>query len=92
VNYCAAFTGIRFPLFIGSTAAGLCITVPIYTYFADTLAHASAANRTEIIVKFVLAVALLLAVTLSPRIWQARKRRERYQQVVAARKARAAQV
>jgi uncharacterized membrane protein YdjX (TVP38/TMEM64 family) len=90
VNYCAAFTGIPFPLFIGSTAFGLCITVPIYTYFADTLAHATSGNRAAVLVKFVIAVVLLLALTLSPRIWQGRKRRERYRQVMAERRARAA--
>jgi uncharacterized membrane protein YdjX (TVP38/TMEM64 family) len=90
VNYCAAFTGIPFPLFLGSTAFGLCITVPIYTYFADTLAHATSGNRAAVLVKFVIAVVLLLALTLSPRIWQGRKRRERYRQVMAARRARAA--
>jgi uncharacterized membrane protein YdjX (TVP38/TMEM64 family) len=87
VNYCAAFTGIPFPLFIGSTAFGLCITVPIYTYFADTLTHAASGDRAGVILKFVIAVILLLILTLSPRFWQARKRRERYQRVLAQRRA-----
>lgn len=89
VNYCAAFAGISFPLFIGSTAFGLCITVPIYTYFADTLTHAASSDRAGVILKFVIAVILLLALTLSPRAWQARKRRERYRRVTAERKGRA---
>lgn len=88
VNFCAAFAGIRFPLFIGSTTVGLCITVPIYTYFADTLAHAGSGDRAGVLVKFVVAVVLLLALTLSPRLWQARKRRERYLRVTAERAAR----
>jgi uncharacterized membrane protein YdjX (TVP38/TMEM64 family) len=88
VNFCAAFAGIRFPLFIGSTAFGLCITVPIYTYFADILAHAASGDRAGVLVKFALAVILLLALTLSPRVWQARKRRERYRRLIAERAAR----
>lgn len=85
VNYCAAFAGIRFPLFIGATAFGLCITVPIYTYFADILTHAASGDRAGVLVKFAVAVVLLLALTLSPRVWQARKRRERYRRLISER-------
>jgi uncharacterized membrane protein YdjX (TVP38/TMEM64 family) len=88
VNYSAAFTGIPFALFIGSTATGLLITVPIYTYFADTIAHAAAGARAELYVQFGLAVLLLLGLTMTPRLLQARKRRARYRRVLAHRRAR----
>jgi uncharacterized membrane protein YdjX (TVP38/TMEM64 family) len=88
VNYSAAFTGIPFALFIGSTATGLMITVPIYTYFADTIAHAAAGSRAGLYLQFGLAVLLLLGLTMTPRLLQARRRRARYRQVLAHRRSR----
>jgi uncharacterized membrane protein YdjX (TVP38/TMEM64 family) len=91
-NYCAAFAGIPFGLFVGSTAVGLGITTPVYTYFADTLAHAASGARTGIYVQFAGAILLLITAMLAPRIWRARKRRDRYQELLAMRALRTARV
>jgi len=88
-NYCAAFAGIPYGLFVGSTAVGLAITTPVYTYFADILAHAASGARTGIYIQFAAAIALLIAATLTPRLLRARKRRARYQQLLAMRANRA---
>jgi uncharacterized membrane protein YdjX (TVP38/TMEM64 family) len=89
VNYSAAFTGIRFGLFLGSTVIGILITVPIYSYFAATITHAAAGARGGLYLQFALAVALLVSLTAIPRILQARRRRERYREALAHRRARA---
>ena len=87
-NYCAAFAGVPYGLFVTSTTVGLAITTPVYTYFADTLAHAATGARTGIYLQFAAAIGLLVAATLAPRLWRARQRRERYRQVVEMRRAR----
>jgi phospholipase D1/2 len=87
-NYCAAFAGIPYGLFVGSTAVGLAITTPVYTYFADILAHAASGARTGIYLQFAGAILLLIIATLSPRILRARKRRQRYRQILAMRAVR----
>jgi len=88
-NYCAAFAGVPFGLFVGSTTVGLAITAPVYTYFADVLAHAATGARTGIYLQFAAALVLLMAAVLTPRIWRARQRRKRHREVLAARRARA---
>ena len=85
-NYCAAFAGISYGLFVASTAVGLAITTPVYTYFADMAAHAAAGARTGIYLQFAAALSLLIAAMLGPRIWRARQRRKRYWQLMAARR------
>jgi phospholipase D1/2 len=88
VNYCAAFVGIRPGLFLGATAMGLSMTVPIFTYFAHALSQAATGDRGNVYVQLGAAMALLAMVILLPRLWQARKRRERYLEVLAARRSR----
>lgn len=88
VNYAAALVGIRPGLFLSSTAAGLAVTVPIFTYFAHTISRAAGADRSGIYLQLLVALALLALVTLLPRVWAARKRRERYQRIVTQRRER----
>lgn len=85
VNYCAALAGISPSLFLSSTATGLAMTIPIFTYFAATLTRAASGARSGIYLQFGIAVVLLVAVTLLPRVWAGRKRRERYRELCAAR-------
>lgn len=88
VNYCAAFVGIRPALFLSSTAVGLTLTVPIFTYFAHTLSRAATGDRSGVYLQLGLALALLAMVILLPRLWQARKRKERYRAALARRQSR----
>jgi uncharacterized membrane protein YdjX (TVP38/TMEM64 family) len=88
VNYCAAFVGIRPGLFLGATAAGLSLTVPIFTYFAHTLSQAATGNRSGVYLQLGVAMFLLMMVILLPRLWQGRKRKERYRETLARRQGR----
>ncbi|HYN20447.1 MAG TPA: DUF309 domain-containing protein [Thermoanaerobaculia bacterium] len=88
VNYCAAFVGIRPGLFLSSTALGLTLTVPIFTYFVDTLARAAQGERSGVMIQLGVAMLLLLSVTFVPRIWQARKRKKRYREAMERRRGR----
>jgi phospholipase D1/2 len=88
VNYCAAFVGIRPGLFLGSTAMGLSLTVPVFTYFAHALSQAATGSRSEVYVQLGVAMLLLMLITFLPRLWQARKRKERYRAALETRQAR----
>lgn len=88
VNYCAAFVGIRPGLFLSSTALGLALTVPIFTYFVHTLAQAAQGQRSGVMIQLGVAMLLLLLVTFVPRLWQARKRKEKYRLALERRKGR----
>jgi phospholipase D1/2 len=88
VNYCAAFVGIRPGLFLGATAVGLSMTVPIFTYFAHALSRAATGNRSGVYMQLGIAMALLMMVILLPRLWQGRKRKERYRETLARRQSR----
>lgn len=88
VNYCAAFVGIRPALFLGATAAGLSLTVPIFTYFAHALSQAATGNRSGVYLQLAVAMALLALIILIPRLWQGRKRKERYLETLARRRSR----
>ncbi len=88
VNYCAAFVGIRPRLFLTSTALGLTLSVPIFTYFAHTMSQAATGDRSGIYLQLGLAVGLLLALILTPRLIQARKRKLRHETLTARRRTR----
>ena len=89
VNYCAALTGVRPGSFLASTIIGLIPTVPIFTWFAAALSETVAADeRSGLYLKLGAALGLLMVINLAPRLWVARKRRERYQQICAARRLR----
>jgi uncharacterized membrane protein YdjX (TVP38/TMEM64 family) len=88
VNYCAAFVGIRPSLFLGATAAGLSLTVPIFTYFAHALSQAATGNRSGVYLQLAVAMVLLMLIILLPRVWQGKKRKERYLETLARRRSR----
>ena len=76
VNYCAALAGIRPGLFLSSTALGLALTVPFFTYFAATLSNAASGERSQVFLQLVVAMTLLALITILPRLWVARRRRQ----------------
>jgi uncharacterized membrane protein YdjX (TVP38/TMEM64 family) len=88
VNYCAAFVGIRPGLFLSATFAGLAVTVPFFTYFAHALSRAATGERSGVYVQLGVAMTLFFLVTFLPRLWQARKRREKYRALLARRQGR----
>lgn len=88
VNYCAAFVGIRPGLFLSSTFTGLALTVPFFTYFAHALSRAATGQRSGVYLQLGVAMVLFFLVTLLPRFWMMRKRREKYRAILARRRGR----
>jgi uncharacterized membrane protein YdjX (TVP38/TMEM64 family) len=88
VNYCAALAGVPPGLFLITTAIGLIPGVTVFTYFAALLTKAASGNRSGIVLQFAIASALLLLLTFIPQISTMRKRRARYREVMALRRAR----
>jgi len=88
VNYSMALAGIRPALFLTTTIMGLIPGVTVFTYFASLLTKAASGHRSGIVLQFAIASLLMLLLTFIPQIWVARKRRERYRQVKAQRRAR----
>jgi phospholipase D1/2 len=89
VNYGAALAGVRPPLFLATTAIGIAVTVPVYTFLFAALARAAGGRHVEIYVQLAAAMLLLVAVTLVPQLVQARRRRQRLAALRAARRDRA---
>ena len=88
VNYCAALAGIRPGLFLSASALGLSMTVPIFTWFAATIARAASGDRGALYVQMGVALALLILITLIPRVWAVRQRQARYRQLCEVRRLR----
>lgn len=86
VNYGAALAGLRPGLFLGSSLLGLGTSVPIFTYFAAAIARAATGDRAGIYIQLGIAIALLLSITLVPRVLAARRRRARYRMLQGQRK------
>lgn len=80
-NYAAALAGLRFPVYLSSTAVGLVPVTLIYTYFASTLVSIAQVERGGVVRDLLIATILVLLLSfLPPRIiawWQARARRRR---------------
>lgn len=89
VNYCCAFVGIRPGLFFSSTFTGLALTVPFFTYFAHALSRAATGQRSGVYVQLAVAMFLFFLVTFLPRLWLARKRREKYRALLVRRRGKA---
>jgi uncharacterized membrane protein YdjX (TVP38/TMEM64 family) len=90
VNYTAALAGIRPALFMTTTALGLIPGATVYTYFASLLPKAASGDLSGIVGKLAAISATMLLLTFIPQIWDARKRRERYRELCARRRTRAA--
>lgn len=88
VNYCAALAGIRPGLFLSASAFGLTLTVPIFTWFAATIARAASGERGGIYIKVGVALTLLILISLIPRLWAIRQRQARYRRLCEARQMR----
>ncbi|HVT57670.1 MAG TPA: VTT domain-containing protein [Thermoanaerobaculia bacterium] len=89
INYGMALGGVRPGLFLVTTAIGLLPSVVIYTYFFAVLSRAASTQRTEILLQAAVAIGLLVLLTLTPQLYQARKRRSRYARLRVERAQRA---
>lgn len=78
VNYCAALAGVRPSLFMITTLIGLVPGVAVFTYFASLLAKTAKADKSGLILQFIVASLILLLFTVIPQIYTIRKRRQRY--------------
>ena len=63
INFGAALAGIRWPVFVASTAIGLAPSMLIWTYFGYAIFSVTSADRGEVVRNLV--VALVLALTLT---------------------------
>jgi uncharacterized membrane protein YdjX (TVP38/TMEM64 family) len=88
VNYTAALAGVPPRLFLPTTAIGLIPGNIVFSYFASLIPRAATGDRSGLILQFVGATAALILLSAIPQIWMARKRRERYREIKAARKTR----
>lgn len=90
VNAAAAVAGIRFPLFIGSSAVGLTPAVAVWTYFSAALVRSAAADRARLARELAIALALLLTLVMIPTVVRLARRRRRLASFRRARERRLA--
>ena len=88
VNYTAALAGIPPRLFIPTTVIGLTPINVVYTYFTATLLEVAGPARRQAYLRLMIVSILLAAVMFAPQIWSGRKRKRRYEELLAARRAR----
>jgi uncharacterized membrane protein YdjX (TVP38/TMEM64 family) len=90
VNAAAAVAGIRFPVFMASSAVGLTPAVAIWTYFSSALVHAAAADRARLARELAAAIVLLLSLVMIPTAVRLARRRRRLARFRRARERRLA--
>jgi len=90
VNAAAAVAGIRFPVFMASSAVGLTPAVAIWTYFSSALVHAAAADRARLARELAAAIVLLLSLVMIPTAVRLSRRRRRLARFRRARERRLA--
>jgi len=72
VNYGAALAGIRFRTYMVASILGMAISVAVWTYLFNTLFEATSGERGGLIVKAVIALAALLALSFLPTLLRRR--------------------
>jgi uncharacterized membrane protein YdjX (TVP38/TMEM64 family) len=90
VNYTAALAGIPPRLFIPTTVIGLTPINVVYTYFTATLLEVAGPARQQAYLRLMAVSIALATVMFLPQIWIGRKRKRRYEEIMAARQARRA--
>ncbi|RMH20122.1 MAG: TVP38/TMEM64 family protein [Acidobacteria bacterium] len=88
VNYGAALAGVKPRLFIPATAAGILPTTVMHTFFAAWLARAPAGQRREVLLWYAAVWAAAAFLTTLPTLRQNLRRRRRYRELTARRRAR----
>ena len=86
VNYGAALAGVPAALFLVSTALGLIPANIVFAYLSAALFDAVEGARTWIILRVVLAVLGLIALSFLPNVLVGRQRRKRYRELTARRR------
>lgn len=77
VNYGAALAGVPAPLFLLTTAIGLLPANVLFTYFAAALFEAVGGDRAQVLLRMVLAIVGLFALSFVPNLLIQRQRRRR---------------
>ncbi|MCZ7650212.1 MAG: VTT domain-containing protein [Thermoanaerobaculia bacterium] len=90
VNAAAAVAGIRFPVFMASSAVGLAPAVAVWTYFSSALVHAAAEDRARLARELAAAIALLVGLVMVPTAVRLSRRRRRLARFRRARERRLA--
>ena len=90
VNAAAAVAGIRFPMFLASSAVGLTPAVAIWTYFSSALVRSAAADRARLARDLAIAIALLVSLVMIPTAVRLSRRRRRLASFRRARERRLA--
>ena len=90
VNYAAALAGVPPWLYVSGTAFGLAPSIFFYTYFAALLIRATGPHRGAVLAQALAVFAVLFALTFLPKVIEGRRRKRRYQELTAARRARTA--
>ena len=90
VNYCAALAGVRPAAFLATTALGLTVPNVLYTYFTAALLQAAGPERSRVYLHLAVVSVLLAILMFVPPFWMGRKRRQRYEELLARRERRLA--
>ena len=72
VNYGAALAGIRFGTYLVASILGMTISIGVWTYLFNTLFEATSGERAGLVVKAVLALAGILALSFLPTLLRRR--------------------
>lgn len=88
-NFSCALSGIRFPLYIFSTALGMALTTVIWTYFWTAMASVAAGQQVSGVYRnLFLALGALFLLTFVPKLMQGLWRRRRLRDLRAQRRNR----
>ena len=76
VNFVGGLARAPFGAYLAATALGIVPSVTIYSYFADSLVAGVGSGRRQAIVSLFIASALLILLSLVPRLFRAREERD----------------
>jgi uncharacterized membrane protein YdjX (TVP38/TMEM64 family) len=75
VNFVGGLARVPFAGYLAATAVGVIPSTLVYTYFADTLLEGVEGGRSNAMVSLIVASALLIGLSLAPRIVNRQKKK-----------------
>jgi uncharacterized membrane protein YdjX (TVP38/TMEM64 family) len=75
VNFVGGLARVPFVAYLAATAVGVIPSTIIYTYFADSLLEGVGRGRSDALVSLIIASALLIALSLTPRLLNRNKKK-----------------